>query len=104
MPKSDRKEGPITDDEIRSLLARQPRAETLPHPAGTVAILRQEVEDAPDRAAVENWIGAHSGESRIAPALKAAIQPAGHGMPRWEGPFRYYVIPLSALTGGPHGG
>jgi len=96
-------ERPVMDDDIRSLLARQPRAETLPHPAGTVAILRQEVEDAtPDRAAVENWIGAHSGELRIAPALRAATQPAGDGMPRWDGPFRYYVIPLGALTGKPH--
>lgn len=94
----------MMDDDIRRLLARRPRAETLPHPAGTVAILRQEVEDAsPDRAAVERWIGTHSGESRIAPARKVAIQPAGHGMPRWEGPFRYYVIPLGALTGKPHG-
>ena len=91
----------MTDDDIRSLLARQPRAQTLPHPSGTVAILRQEVEDAtPDRAAVENWIGAHSGELRLAPATKAAIQSAG-GMTRWEGPFRYYVVPLDALTGKP---
>jgi hypothetical protein len=92
----------MTDDHIRRLLRRQPRAEALPHPPGTVAILRQQVEAASaDDPAVERWIGTHSGESRIAPAGKAAIQPAGGGMPRFEGPFRYYVIPLGALTGKP---
>jgi hypothetical protein len=75
----------MTDDQIRSLLARQPRAETLPH------------------AAVGRWSGTHPGESRIAPVVKAASQPSGDGMPRWEGPFRYYVIPLGALTGKPLG-
>ena len=93
----------MTNDQIRSLLARQPRAETLPHPPGTVAILLQDIAgEKPDQRAVESWIGQHSGESRIAPAAKAAIQPAGDRPPRWEGPFRYYVVPLGALVGTPH--
>ena len=90
----------MTSDQIRSLLARQPRDETLPHPPGTVAILRQDVEgEKPDQRAVERWIGKHSGELRIAPAAKAAIQTTGDGPPRWEGPFRYYVVPVGALIG-----
>ena len=93
----------MTNDQIRSLLARQPRTGTLPHPPGTVAILLQDIHgEKPDRRAVESWIGKHSGEARIAPAAKAAIQPAGDGQPRWEGPFRYYVVPLGALVAEPH--
>ena len=92
----------MTDDQIRSLLARQPRAETLPHPPGTVAILRQDIEgEKPDERAVERWIGKHSGESRVAPAAKVAIQRTGNGPQLWEGPFRYYVVPLGALVGKP---
>lgn len=90
----------MTDDEIKVLLASTPRSTSLPHPVATVAILRRDVEEAGlDHRVVSSWIGAHSGETRIAPAMKAADQPAGDGMPRWEGPFQYYVIPLSALAG-----
>ena len=90
----------MTDDEVRALLSRQPHSETLPHPATTVAILRQDVTDATaDSGTVERWIASHGGERRLAPATKSASHRAGDGHGRFNGPFLYYVIPAAALQG-----
>jgi hypothetical protein len=86
----------MTDDDVRTLLARQPHSETLPHPAETVAVLRQDVVDATDDSgAVERWIAARGGERRLAPAMRN--RQAGDGQPRFDGPFLYYVVPSDAL-------
>ena len=85
-------------EQIRALLAGQPHSEDLPHPPGTVAILRQHVEaETDDVAAVERWIGERGGERRVGRSMKSLVQPAGDGNARWEGPFSYYVIPAAAL-------
>jgi anti-anti-sigma factor len=91
-------ERPLEDDEVRALLALQPRSEALPHPAATVAVLRRDVVGATDDLpTVERWIAARGGERRIAPAVRAADKANNNGNPGWDGPFNYYVIPVAAL-------
>jgi hypothetical protein len=87
------------DDAIRRLLARQPHRRSLPHPPGAVALLRNDVEESGvDMTAVERWVGARSGESRIAPSTRTHEQTEGRRTSQWSGPFRYYVIPEHALV------
>ena len=86
------------DDDIRRLLASQPRRRSLPHPPGAVALLRDDVEESgADMPAVERWMGARSGEPRVAPSMRT--EPGCGGRSQWSGPFRYYVIPEHALVG-----
>lgn len=88
----------MTDDDVRELLARQPHSETLPHPAATVAVLRQDVVDATaESSAVERWIAERGGERRLAPAKRSTSHQAGGGHHHFDGPFLYYVIPAIAL-------
>jgi hypothetical protein len=89
----------VDDDAIRQLLAGQPHCRSLPHPPGAVALLRNDVEDAgADMPAIERWVGARSGELRIAPSVKTHEQSEGGRRSEWSGPFRYYVIPQGALV------
>jgi len=89
----------VDDDAIRRLLARQPHCRSLPHPPGAVALLRNDVEESgADMPAIERWVGARSGESRIAPSTRTDEQAEGRRRSKWSGPFRYYVIPQGALV------
>ena len=85
----------MDDDAIRGLLVRQPHRGSLPHPPGTVALLRRDLEESgADMPAVERWLAVRSGESRVAPSMRTD----GRGRSGWDGPFRYYVIPERALA------
>ena len=88
----------MDDDGIRRLLACQPRHRSLPHPPGAVALMRHDVEQSgADMPAVERWVGARSGEPRVAPSMRTG--PHSGGRSQWSGPFHYYVIPEHALVG-----
>jgi len=89
----------VDDDAIRRLLAMQPHRRSLPHPPGAVALLRNDVEESgADMRSIERWVGARSGESRIAPSTRTHEQTEGGRRSEWRGPFRYYVIPQRALV------
>ena len=89
----------MADDPIRVLLASLPKANMIPTPPGTVAIVRSRVKEAGgDLDAVAAWVESHGGSAERTRPLKSRAPRAGRSGARVVPAEAFYVVPRDALS------